>query len=177
MSKGKKCYICNEGKMRRNYIRSYHEGYKFTDLNPEGIKITKGKFNPIGWICDECGYFIPDKDNYFMYRNWKEIKENNKEVLNTLKENNNDLKNELIEYQKEYIYTERDFEFDKKIMIHRFINVKSELKLYGWLEGLREGNKQSDEYYKKRIKESALTDDQILKKAKLIETKRKLGYT
>jgi len=176
MSKGKKCNICNEGKMRRNYIRSYHKGYKFTDLNPEGIKITKSKFNPIGWLCDKCGNFIPDKDNYFMYHNWNKVKENNEKILNTLKENNNDLNNELIEYQKKYIYTKRDFEFERKIMIRRFINVRSEFELYGWLKGLREGNKQSDKYYEVKIKKSILTDDQILNKAKLIKTKRIIKF-
>ena len=61
-------------------------------------------------------------------------------------------------------------------MIRRFINVRSEFELYGWLKGLREGNKQSDKYYEVKIKKSILTDDQILNKAKLIKTKRKLGY-
>ena len=177
MPKGKKCSVCNEGRMRRNYIRSYHQGYKFTEINPAGVEITKGSFNPIGWLCDKCGHFIPDKDNYFMYLKWNRAKENNEERLNTLMEENIDLKNELAEYQKEYIYTERDFEIERKFMLQRFWNIRSELEHYGWLKGLRAGNKQSDEYHEERIKKLALTDDQILNKAKLIETKRKLGYT
>ena len=72
---------------------------------------------------------------------------------------------------------ERDFEIERKFMLHRFWNIRSDIKTYGWLKGLRVGNKQSDEYHEERIKKLALTNDQILQKAKLIETRRKLGYT
>lgn len=177
MPKGKKCSICNEGRMRRDYIRSYHQGYKFTEECPTGIEITKGSFNSVGWLCDKCGFFIPDKDKYFMYFKWNRAREKNEERLNALMKENIDLKNELAEYQKEYIYTEGDIKINRKFMLYRFWNIRSEFETYGYLKGLKDGSKQRKKYYEEEIKELALTDDQILKKAKLIEIKRKLGYT
>lgn len=177
MPKGKKCVVCNEGNMRRCYTRSYWKGLKFTEEHILGIDTRKGSFKPKGWLCENCGIFIPDESQYFMYLKWNERKENHEKSLNELKEKIDDLKEELSDHQKEYIYTEREIENEKRYAHYRFYNIKTEIGTYQYLKGLRAGNKQSKEFYEKTIKEMKLTDDQILQKAKLIETRRKLGYT
>lgn len=177
MPKGKKCVVCGQGRMRRGYTRSYCKGFKFTEECVIGREIYKGSFDPQGWLCDHCGIFIIDESNYFMHLRWNERKEDRKRLLNELKEEIDDLKDELNEYQKEYVYTEIDIEIKRKSMLYRFWNIRGEIGTRNYLRGLRDGNKQSDKYYEEKIERMKLTDDQILQKAKLINTRRKLGYT
>ena len=177
MTKGKKCIVCNEGKMKRNYIRSYWKGLKFTDEHILGIEVRKGKYNPQGWLCEYCGIFIPDKDNYIMFLNWNKRKENQENLLNDLKEQIIRLEKELNEYQEKYIYTKKDFQIKRKFILHRCYKYNSENGTYNYLKGLKTGYKQQNKFYKEQIKNMKLTDAKILKKAELINAKRKLGYT
>ena len=177
MSKGKRCDICNNGKMRRNYIRSHWKGIRFTEKHIAGIETKKGSFKPIGWICDNCGILNIDENNYIMFLESNKRKENQEKVLKELKEKINNLENELNEYQEKYIYTERDIKIEKRFILYRHYNLKSATETYHYLKGLKDGYKQNNEFHKQEIESLKLTDNEILKKAKLINSKRKLGYT
>lgn len=180
MPKGKKCEICNEGRMMRSYTRSYYKGYNFTEEHPEGIdNYPKGRFEPQGWMCNKCGIFIPDKDNYGIYGKW----EDRQEYKKTLKENFRKIEWEFAEYEHKYVYTKNEMKREKKFLEKYYLSLywKRAIMWYSaretrsYLRGLKDGRKISDKYWKEELEREKLTDEQILKKAHLIETRRKLG--
>lgn len=178
MPKGKKCEVCKEGRMRRNYTRSYWKGYKFTEEHPEGIdNHPKGEFNPIGWLCDMCGIFIPDDTNYLMYMKWNKRKEHHEQLKRDLRESEWELAEYKYENRKKY-YTLKDVnryeKIAEKMMLRRFWRIRGIIETYGFLKGMKE--MRAYRFTEQDMKDQELTDDQILKKAKLIETRRKLGY-
>lgn len=180
MPKGKKCKVCNDGRMRRDYIRTNHKGYRFTETNPEGTLVNKGKYKPVGWLCDKCGTFIPDKDQFLIYRGWTERKEKSIELLQNFRK----IQWELAEYQNEYKYTKKEMKREKKFLekYHKFLYYKRAIIWYSakgtraFLKGLKEGGKISDKNWEEKLEREKLTDDQILQKAKLIQNRKNLGY-
>ena len=66
--------------------------------------------------------------------------------------------------------------YHKSLYWRRAINWYSAKGTRAFLKGLKEGGKISDKHWQEILEREKLTDDQILKKAELIKTKRKLGY-
>ena len=56
---------------------------------------------------------------------------------------------------------------------YRFWNVKSAVSTNQYLKGLKEGRRISDKHWKEKFEREKLTDDQIIAKAKDIESGRR----
>lgn len=176
--KGKVCSKCNNCRLKRFYVRFYYEGYSFKN-SITGDLTNKGKFNPLGWICDNCGNIVLD-DNYktwSMSRNLEAKEKQNLEQKIELMEAIQKQYRKLISYKRQIRHNNKfDKMLDRKLLLRRFWNVRSEIQTRAWLKGLHEGHKQADKYWKEQIEKSKLTDEQILKKAKLIENQKLTGF-
>jgi len=175
MPKGKKCEVCKEGRMRRTYTRSYRDGIRFTEEYIIGIKVKKGSFNPKGWICDNCGIFIPDKENYFMHRNWTERKEKQKEKVKELRYKLKKYRVWYMEQVRDYPHSEAHLQNMIRLIKFRAINWYGEKGTRSFLRGLKEGRKISDKSWEEKFEREKLTDDQIIKLAERIKRERKHG--
>jgi len=172
--KGKNCNLCKESRLKRFYIRSYYEGYSFK-VNPIGAMVGKGKFEPVGWVCEKCGNIQFDENQFWTNRAIKQRKRDNREMIYDLWVYALRLRAN-IKINKVYKYTEESIELRKAVFMHRFYRFKADYGTREFLKGLKQGHKDSDKHWKQRLEDEKLTDEQILNKAEIIKTRRKLGF-
>ncbi len=157
-------------------MRDYWDGLAFDDAHIFGRPVKKNSFIPIAWICRECGNVIFDEEEYSMNRAIDHKRNTITNLIQGLTYDLRRVKKDLRHYKQEYTHTNRDVEIEMKLLMHRFYRIRGEIESFGYFKGLKEGSKIAEKYHKEELEALKLSDEQILKKAKLIEAKRKLGY-